>query len=42
MPQLFSAVLSSCQHIIGTAEACELFHYEVTPTNDGTFEAVNK
>ena len=42
MPQGFSAVVSSCPQIIGTAGACELFHYEATPTNDGTFEAVMK
>ena len=39
-PQGFSAVISSCQQIIGTANTCELILYEITSSNDGTFEAV--
>ena len=39
-PLGFTAVISSCQQIIGTANACELLLYEVTPTQSGTFEAV--
>ena len=42
MPHGFSAVISSCQQIIGTAVACELHLYEVVPTEAGTFEAVKK
>ena len=40
MPHGFSAVISSCQQIIGTTAACELHLYEVVPTSTGIFEAV--
>ena len=41
-PLGFTAVISSCQQIIGTANACELLLYEVTPTQSGTFKAVQQ
>ena len=41
-PQGFSEVVSSCQQIIGTSNTCELILYEVTSSNDGTFEAVKQ
>ena len=41
-PQGFSAVVSSCQQIIGTSNTCELILYEVTSSKDGTFEAVKQ
>ena len=41
-PQGFSAIISSCQQIIGTANVCELILYEVTSLNDGTYEAVHQ
>ena len=41
-PQGFTAVISSCQQIIGTASQCNLLLYEVTPTMAGTFEAVEQ
>ena len=40
MPNGFSAVISSCQQIIGTAGACELHLYEVVPSTAGSSEAV--
>ena len=41
-PLGFTAVISSCQQIIGTASKCNLLLYEVTPTTAGTFEAVEQ
>ena len=41
-PLGFTAVISSCQQIIGTANVCELLLYEVTPTQSGTFKAVQQ
>ena len=37
-PLGFTALISSCQQIIGTASQCNLLQYEVTPTTAGTFE----
>ena len=37
MPQGFTALVSSCQQITGSASVCELIEYEVTPNGDGTF-----
>ena len=41
-PLGFTAVISSCQQIIGTASKCNQLLYEVTPTTAGTFEAVEQ
>ena len=41
-PHGFSAVVYSCHQIIGTANVCELILYEITSSNDGTFEAVQQ
>ena len=41
-PLGFTAVVSSCQQIIRTASKCSLLLYKVTPTNAGTFEAVEQ
>ena len=41
-PLGFTALISSCQQIIGTASQCNLLQYEVTPTTAGTFEAVEQ
>ena len=41
-PHGFSAVISSCQQIIGTGSTCELILYEITSSYDGTFEAVKQ
>ena len=38
-PLGFSALISSCKQIIGTANQCQLLQYEVKPTTAGTFEA---
>ena len=38
-PLGFSALISSCNQIIGTSSQCQLLQYEVKPTAAGTFEA---